>query len=459
MADKKRQGLVFGLVILMLAIGGFFIYSTFSSASGNLSTNESSMLNEESAVEEVTNEEIEVVDTEEVTEDIGMDYLFGGLPQKDQLQPLESQEGELTFRSVGDVLIHDRVSYLADTYSPIYQQTMDNMLAEGFDSSIFNPDNDYDFMPMLSYIQPFIEYADVSMANLEVIAASPQLPVSGYPQFNAPSEIITALKKIGIDIVSNATNHTLDWYSEGAHYSLENLSAEDMMYVGSYDSWDDYNTPRIIEKNGISLGFLNYSYGTNGIPVPVGEEYLISLIDVPLMVAEVEALSQQVDAVVVSLQLGEEYGLLPNDEQFYVFQALSDAGAKLILGGHPHVLQPVDWYNDGDTYAIYSQASFLSGQRDLDNKQGGITEVTFRRDEDGEVRVHEPKFMPIFNLGVEAEKMYQVVPYADINLRQIPDGQDWWDIIDERMHTYTSDFELVTHLETSATLETSDSFR
>ena len=145
-------------------------------------------------------------------------------------------------------------------------------------------------MPMLAHIQPYLEYADISMANLEVIAASPQLPMSGSPQFNAPSEIIAALKRIGIDIVSNATNHTLDWFSEGAHYSLQNLQEEDMMYVGSYESWEDYNTNRIIEANGISIGFLNYSYGTNGIPVPAGEEYLISLIDVPLMVAEVRSI-------------------------------------------------------------------------------------------------------------------------------------------------------------------------
>lgn len=454
MSEKKKQGLIVGLIIVIMLVAGLLIYSTFSSLGSRQQLVESSTEQIESVALE---EEMATSITEEST--INRDHLFAGLLQKENVEPLVNQEGELTFRSVGDVLIHDRVSYLADTDSPIYQETVNTMLEAGFNEELFNPSDDYDFMPMLAYIQPFIEYADVSMANLEVIAASPQLPMSGYPQFNAPREIITALKTIGIDIVSNATNHTLDWYSEGAHLSLANLQEEGMMYVGSYDSWEDYQTPRIIEKNGISLGFLNYSYGTNGIPVPAGEEYLINLIDVPLMVREVEALKEEVDAVIVSLQLGEEYGTLPNDEQFYVFQSLSDAGAKLILGGHPHVLQPVDWYNDGQTFAIYSQASFLSGQRDLDNKQGGITEVTFKRDENGEVRVTNPKFMPIFNLGVEAEKMYQVVPYADFEFQQIPDAQAWWDTIDERMHTYIDDFEIVTHLETEATHESVDVFR
>ncbi|XJS09804.1 CapA family protein [Aerococcaceae bacterium WGS1372] len=457
MSDNRKNEIFIFLSLLVVLVGGFFIYNTLSSVGGSSQIAESNTQQTDSTESDISENEEQT--NEKAEPAINMEYLYVGLTPKDSLEPLENHEGELTFRSVGDVLIHDRVSHLADTSSPIYQDTVSSLIEVGFDEELFSPTNDYDFMPMLAYIQPFIEYADVSMANLEVIAASPQLPMSGYPQFNAPREIISALKMIGIDIVSNATNHTLDWSSEGAHYSLANLQEEELMYVGSYDSWEDYQTPRIIEKNGIKLGFLNYSYGTNGIPVPAGEEYLINLIDVPLMVTEVEELNQQVDAVIVSLQLGEEYGTLPNDEQFYVFQSLSDAGAKLILGGHPHVLQPVDWYNDGKTFAIYSQASFLSGQRDLDNKQGGITEVTFKRDEGGEVRVTNPKFMPIFNLGVEAEKMYQVVPYADFDFQQIPDAQSWWDTIDQRMHTYTDDFELVTHLETEATHEGQDVFR
>lgn len=386
-------------------------------------------------------------------------FLYEGLPLKDQKEPFVGTEGELRLRSVGDILIHDRVSHLADTASWVYQETVEQMRELGFAEDIFSPENVYDFMPMLAYIRPYTEYADATIANLEVITASPQLPMAGYPQFNAPSEVLGNLKEIGIDIVSNGTNHTLDWYGEGAYYSIQNLQEADLMYVGSYESWNDYNTPRIIEANGISLGFLTYSYGTNGMPVPPGEEYLISLIDLSLMVQEVAYLDEQVDAVVVTLQLGEEYDTLPNENQFYIFQELSNAGAKLILGGHPHVLQPFDWYNEGQTFAIYSQASFLTGQRDLDNKQGGITEVTFKRDDSGEVIVADPKFMPIFNLGIEGEKMYQVVPYADIDLHQIPDGEIWWDIIAERMSVYTEDFELIQYLETEASEQTIEVFR
>lgn len=384
--------------------------------------------------------------------------MLKGLKQRDQLQPFEAVEGELRLRSVGDLLIHDRVSVMADVTSDIYRDTVTKMKEEGIviPEVALAGEETYDFMPMVARIAPYIEYADITLANLEVPVAYPQFPVSGYPQFNAPSALLTTLKAIGIDMVTNATNHTLDLLGAGAYSSIENIKASGLQYVGSYESWQDYQTPRIIEKNGIKIGFLTYSYGTNGIEIPSGEEYLISLVDLPVMLAEIEKLKPQVDAIVVTLQLGEEYDTLPNDTQREVFQALSDAGVSLILGGHPHVLQPVEWYNDKQTFAIYSQASFVSGQRELDNKQGGITEVTFKRQADGTVTVTNPKFMPIFMLGIEGEKMYETVPLADYNLYHIPSGEEWWEELYKRMHTYTSDFQYVHHLETQWTTEDSN---
>ena len=398
----------------------------------------------------------ETTQEQDLSKNQSLAFLFEGLETKESPQPYQPQEHQLVLRSVGDVLIHDRVSWMADTYSDLYQNTKAAMLKEGFTEADFDSEADFDFMPMLNYIKPYTEYADVTVANMEIIAAYPDLPVSGYPSFNAPNAILGNLKNIGIDILSNATNHTLDWSSQGVYSSLHNIQNTGLEYYGSYESWEDYNTPRIIEKNGIKLGFLAYSYGTNGVPVPAGEEYLINLIDLPVMLAEIEKLKPQVDAIVVSLQLGGEYDTLPNDEQFYIYQALSDAGVSLILGGHPHCVQPYDWYNGDQTFAIYSQASFLTGQRELDNKIGGITEVTFTKDAEGKVKVENPKFMPTFNLGIEAEKMYQVVPLADYNLYQIPDGELWWETIKERMNYFEADAKVMTHLETAASKEAED---
>lgn len=401
----------------------------------------------------------ETIQSQESNNNPSHDFLFEGLETKDGSQPYQPQDNRLVLRSVGDLLIHDRVSWMADTDSDLYQGTKAAMIEEGFSEADFLEDAEFDFMPMLNYIKPYTEYADVTVANMEIIAAYPDLPVSGYPSFNAPNAILGNLKNIGIDILSNATNHTLDWSSQGVYSSLKNIQDAGLEYYGSYESWDDYRTPRIIEKNGIKLGFLAYSYGTNGVPVPAGEEYLINLIDLPVMLAEIEKLKPQVDAVVVSLQLGGEYDTLPNEEQFSIYQALSDAGVSLILGGHPHCVQPYDWYNGDQTFAIYSQASFLTGQRELDNKLGGITEVTFKKDAEGNVKVENPKFMPTFNLGIEAEKMYQVVPLADYELYHIPDGELWWETIKERMNYFGVDAKVMTHLETSGSKESEEIMR
>lgn len=455
------KGKIIGGILLVVALIGVLIgYGMMNEKQEMTSVAES--------VEEVTAEESQVTESELMELPTSLD----GLTARETLVPWKGTEGELVLRSVGDVLIHDRVSWLADVESPVYQAAVEDLTADG----ILTEDDaaavlggeahemdlnsaEFDFLPMLARIAPYTVYADVTIANLEVIAAYPQLPVTGYPQFNAPASILEALRTIGVDIVSNGTNHTLDWFSEGAHASLENLNEAGLMYTGSYADIEDFQTPRIIEKNGISVGFLTYSYGTNGIPVPAGEEHLISLVDLPVMLEEVEWLKPQVDAVIVTLQLGPEYGEMPDDTQLEVFQALADAGVKLILGGHPHVLQPVAWLNEDQTFAIYSQASFLSGQHDLDNKQGGITEVTFKRNDDGEVVVTDPKFMPIFMLGVEAEKMYEVVPLADYNQHAIPEGEFWYDTLDVRMHTLTDNFDFVTHLETEWTEEAQDIHR
>lgn len=440
------KGTLFGLVINAMTM-------PLLSISAEEVKSEQTGSHQETTTEESTNSEAQV---QEQSKNQSYDFLFDGLETKESVQPYQAQDNRLVLRSVGDVLIHDRVSWMADTYSDLYQQTKAAMLEEGFTEADFDSQADFDFMPMLNYIKPFTEYADVTVANMEIIAAYPDLPVSGYPNFNAPKAILGNLKHIGVDILSNATNHTLDWSSQGVYSSLKNIQNTGLEYYGSYESWEDYQTPRIIEKNGIKLGFLAYSYGTNGVPVPPGEEYLINLIDLPVMLAEIEKLKPQVDAIVVSLQLGGEYDTLPNDEQFYIYQVLSDAGVSLILGGHPHCVQPYDWYNGDQTFAIYSQASFLTGQRELDNKLGGITEVTFTKDAEGKMKVENPKFMPTFNLGIEAEKMYQVVPLADYNLYQIPDGELWWETIKERMNYFEADAKVMTHLETAASQEAED---
>lgn len=407
----------------------------------------------ETAVSESENQAAPV----ELVESEPMPVVLTGLPQRETPKPYQPVEGEVRLRSVGDVLIHEHISNMASVEGATYIQAAADMREAGLEWDA--PAEGYDFVPIVSPMMPYLRYADISVANLEIPVAYPQLPIQDYPQFNAPRQVLDALKYIGIDIVSNATNHTIDMGSEGIYASIENLRRAGMEYYGSFDSAEDRARPRIIEKNGLKIGFLSYSYGTNGLYVPEDEPYLVNLIDLPLMEQEVRELKQQADAVVVSLQVGPEYDVTPDDEQRTIFQGLSDAGADLILGGHPHVLQQMSWINDNKTFAIYSQASFISGQVEDTNKQGGITEVTFKRMEDGTVKVVEPKFMPIYMVGEYYGAQYKTIPLADYTRYGVWNGADWWERLKERMTSKTTDFDFVSHLETEWTMEAKDTFR
>ncbi|MBK0348658.1 CapA family protein [Aerococcaceae bacterium zg-ZJ1578] len=341
-------------------------------------------------------------------------------PENENTATAATTGRSITIRSIGDILIHDFLY---------------NDAATG---------TGYNFDHMFAPVKSYIENADLTTANLEVIAAGDTLPVSNYPAFNAPSEIIDALQAIGVDIVNNATNHTMDWGAEGALGSIAALKERGMPYVGSYESWQDYNTPRILDINGIKVGFLAYSYGANGNPIPEDQSYLLTLIDTELMALEVEALKEQVDLSIVMVHNGEEYESLPSESQINVNNVVRDAGANFILGGHPHVLQPFIVYNKHQA-ALFSHGNFLSGQIDDSNKLGGISEYTFT-EVNGQFEISKIRFMPTFTIGVPGGS-YQVVPLADWQQYGIAGGGEYFANTVALMRRYTNLVEVVDYLD------------
>ena len=308
----------------------------------------------------------------------------------DPVEPAETveqpQESTLTIRSVGDILVHSDVYTAAQT-----------------------PDG-FDFNRMFDQVRPYMEDADITTANMEVPVAGPELGLSGYPTFNSPPEIIDALQGAGVDIVNNATNHTMDRGGDGVVASTSNMRERDMLYVGGYASPEDAATPRIIERNGIKVGFLAFTYGTNGLPIP--EPHMASLID-DTLASQISNLDKQVDATVVMLHMGEEYAPLQNAEQEATAQTALDAGADLILGGHPHVVEPFAgpvWYSHGN---------FLHGQWEENTKVGGIGEFTFRKRGD-DTTFEGARFMPTFTVGPPTSYDHHVIPLVE--------AQDYLDV-------------------------------
>ena len=193
------------------------------------------------------------------------------------------EESTVTIRSIGDILVHSDVYTTART------------------------DTGFDFSRMFEPVSEYMQDADITTANMEVPVAGEEFGLSGYPQFNAPPEIIDALKDSGVDIVNNATNHSMDRGDGGVVASTGNMRERGMLYTGSYASDQDKSVPRIIEANGITVGFLGFTYGTNGLPVE--QEHFASLID-DTLAAQVAALDSQVDVAVVMLHMGDEYAPL-----------------------------------------------------------------------------------------------------------------------------------------------------
>ncbi|MCD8501699.1 MAG: CapA family protein [Bacillaceae bacterium] len=222
--------------------------------------------------------------------------------------------------------------------------------------------------------------ADITIVNQESIIAGKSLKLSSFPTFNSPVEIGYALKELGVDIVNIANNHVLDKGEEGILKSIENWEKIGLPYVGAYKSLEDQEQLRIINKNGLRICFLSYTRGTNGILPPKGKEYLVDKYQ-PTKMKTIKDKIKRIrnkdiaDVIIVSLHFGKEYHLHPSAEQREVAADLSDAGADVIIGHHPHVMQPPEWILNSRgkrTFVAYSLGNFYSGQEGLYRQIGGV---------------------------------------------------------------------------------------
>lgn len=232
----------------------------------------------------------------------------------------------------------------------------------------------YDYAPMLRYAKPYLEKADYAVGNLETtLAGGP--PYSGYPAFNSPDALAEGLKGAGIDLLSTANNHSLDKRYDGLTRTLDVLDQVGLAHVGTHRTQaerDEANGVVLADVGGIQVAFLAYTYGTNGIPVGEGRGYSLNRFntdytttmttpDYALMEADLAAAKAlKPDLIAVIMHWGIEYQTKQNNYQETVNTWLKNQGVDLILGGHPHVLQPYVWEN-GD-FTCYSLGNFISAQ-------------------------------------------------------------------------------------------------
>lgn len=230
------------------------------------------------------------------------------------------------------------------------------------------PDGQYDFTENFTYVKPWIEQADVAIADFEG-TISPDYPLGGYSMFNAPASVANAIQQTGYDLVDLAHNHILDSHLSGLISTVDTFRQVGVDTVGVYRDGNRATAPIYIkEVNGIKIAVLAYAYGFNGMEATLSqEEYDNYLSDLNLerMKSEIERAEAEADITIVMPQMGVEYQLEPTEEQVALYRQMVDWGADIIFGGHPHVAEPAEIIEkDGERkLVVYSMGNFLSNQR------------------------------------------------------------------------------------------------
>jgi len=324
----------------------------------------------------------------------------------------EERSSEITLSAVGDILIHNTVYQDARTSSG------------------------YDFRPIVQSVQSELKEADITFANQEGPIAGKALGLSGYPRFNAPKAVSDILADSGVDVVNFANNHTLDRNAAGVQTSIQHFKSAGLTYIGANTSPKDAKRIRTISKNDITASFLGYTYGTNGIPIPKNKSYLVNTIDLTQIKRDIHRAKKLSDIVVVSLHFGTQYQTKPNQKQKTLAKDLSEAGADIILGHHPHVLQPVTQISskDQNTLVAYSLGNFISGQVGIRRNIGGILDVTVKKDHSTDtISFENVSFMPTWTHHPN-QQQFRVVPLK--NATPSFDANEWYTRINAHVKQY-----------------------
>ena len=288
-------------------------------------------------------------------------------------------------------------------------------------SSVYNDalteDGNYDFKPMLKYVKPILKSYDLKYYNQETILGGYSLGYSSYPKFNSPVEVGDAFLNAGFNLVSLSNNHTMDKGETGVINSVNYWkSKKNVVFSGQWTSWEERNTNPVYSVNGINYAFFSYTTWTNGLETPVGKEYLNNVYSNEKAYLDISAVKDRADVIIVAMHWGEEYNLDITEEQREIANYLSSLGVNIIIGTHPHVVEPVEYINNGDTLVIYSLGNFISGQIGLDRLTGLMMEVTIKKMVDDDDSVHisivNPKAELVYTTAPPNIRVY---PYSELN--------------------------------------------
>lgn len=323
-------------------------------------------------------------------------------PKKDTSTPVikteeVSLESEVSLVMVGDNLIH----------TPLIKNAE---LADGT----------HDFDSLYEDMKPYFENADISVIVQETVLGGEELGYSGYPLFNSPQAVGDSVKHAGFDVVLHATNHTLDKGAKGVENTIEFWKKyPEIKVLGINESQEQQNEIVYHTKNGIKFALLNYTDSTNGIPLPSGKKYLVNTVDEEKIANDLKIAEENADFTIVFMHWGTEYSLKENKSQTELAEMMCENGADLIMGSHPHVIEPVKWVeteNGNKALVFYSLGNYVSRQQEANNLLGIMGRVKIYRDTDGNTYIKEASVMPTvthYNVNSRGFRVYPLKDYTD----------------------------------------------
>lgn len=266
-------------------------------------------------------------------------------------------ESRITFTGTGDNVVHEC----------LWMDARNRALPSG---------RTYNFKPMFDGVADIIAEADIAFINQETPLAGSDFALSGYPLFNSPQELGYDLVELGFDVINIATNHMIDKGEKGYINNVNFLrSFDDAVVIGGYLNSDELYDIKVVERGGIKIAFLAYTYGTNGLSLPQNAEVVVPYLDDDLIISQIAIAKESADAVIVSVHWGEENVFTPTDSQRRFAQLMADHGVLAIIGHHPHVLQPIEWIEGSGgnrTLCVYSLGNLASGMTHPMNMIGGF---------------------------------------------------------------------------------------
>ena len=311
----------------------------------------------------------------------------------------------------------------------------DNLINDKLYNAAKKDDGSYDFKSMYSYIKDIVKNYDLAYYNQETILGGSEIGVSSYPAFNSPYEVGDATIDTGFNLVSLATNHTLDRGEKAIINSLNYWNNKsNVLTSGSYLSNDDRNKVNIKEVNNITYTMLNYTYGTNGIKVPEGKEYLVNIWPCTgnnpdndtkyqeykeVVKKDILRVRDKVDLLIVAMHFGVEYTHVPTKYQIDMAEFLSSLGVDIIIGTHPHVIMPITYIND--TLVIYSLGNFLSAQdtnNDYNTTVGLLSSIKITKnidkDNNSSIKLSDLNNELIYTTNKDG---YKIIPFSNPDIK------------------------------------------